>query len=150
MVYSQSFEVDEMKRKAKITAKVTAKGVFKGKPVVVEVVRQNGGLDENGDLHNGTIKILKDGIDYNSDDAEIESKENALYLHALRNRVVKRCLKQMRATHVYNPMPHTIEAYWLAFNYGDGFDEVPEITVEGEIDTLGSPFSDEDTSNIVF
>lgn len=144
----------------KITAKVTARGLHNGDPIVIEVVEYSGGEDENGDRKHGKLTFVKDGFRFdglryedNEDmmDAELdEAKYEAFqYLRKIQRYTIKRYLNQ-RGHHVYNPSPNTIEAYWLAFNYGDGFDEVPEIEVEGKIDTFGSPFSDEDTSHVAF
>ena len=144
----------------KQTAKVTARGLYKGKPIVVDVIEYDGGEDENGDRKHGKLAFIKNGIKfeglkYKDNDAILEADpdeakyETFQHLRKIQRCVIKRNLK-LRGHHVYNPLPNTIEAYWLAFNYGDGFDEVPEIEVEGEIDTFGSPFSDEDTSHIYF
>ena len=140
----------------KQTAKIIARGLHDGEPTVIEVIEYNGGFNKHGDRKHGNLIFFKDGVNFKQlryeEDREMSDEEwkSFDYLHDLRACVRERHLKLMKATHVYNPLPNTIEAYWLAFNHGDGFDEVPEIEVEGKIDTLGSPFSDEDTSHIYF
>ena len=130
----------------KQTAKVTARGLYKGQPTIVEVIEYDGGKDENGDWTKyGTLKVFKDGFDFDLATDIIQYN----YLSELKRAISERHSRQY-GHHVYNPCTNTIEAYWLAFNHGDGFDEVPEIEVEGEIYTRGSPFSNEDTSGIVF
>lgn len=139
----------------KQTAKVTAKGMWREKPIIMEVRRYGDGLDENDDWQTGTLEIVKDGKKFTLRDAwrasrhDEENDEDLSYV----GRLVK-CVRERyeKARHGYGYKANfkSIEAYWLAFNYGDGFDEVPEIEVEGKIDTFGSPFSDEDTSHVVF
>ena len=128
------------------TAKVTAKGEYNGRAIILEVIEYDGGLDEEGDRIDGKCILLKNGkkLDYSADDLESSN-----YLFELESTIHKRSLKQ-RGAHVYNPPVGSLESYWLAFNHGDGFDKIPSITVEGTIDTFGSPFSDEDTSLILF
>lgn len=129
----------------KQTAKITARGLYKGMPTVIEVIEYDGGEDENGDRKDGKLKVFKDGFDFDSATDIIQYN----YLAEL-NRAISLRRSRQCGHHVYNPYTNTIEAYWLAFNYGDGFDEVPEIEVEGKIDTFGSSFSDEDTSHVAF
>lgn len=145
-----------MKKKEKVTAKVTAKGLHEGKETVFSVIEYNGGIDKNGEREHEKLEFIKDGVNcrdflYSENEDLIESALEAFgFFTEIEHCIVKRYLRQMNASHVYNPKLRTIEAYWLAFNYGDGFDKVPEITVKGKIDTVGSPFSDEDTSHVVF
>ena len=64
--------------------------------------------------------------------------------------VARNRYEEARHDYCYNSHFNSIEAYWLAVNCGDGFDDVPEIEVDGDISTFGSPFSDEDTSGVIF
>ena len=138
----------------KQTAKVTARGKYNGKPTVVEIVEYNGGLDDNEERKHGNLIFRVDNIEFDglhciNDDVGAEVRRAIMRrLAVLEKSVIKRYLRS--PSHVYRPRGGTIEAYWLAFHYGDCFDEVPEISVEGKIDTFGSPFSNEDTSHVMF
>ena len=136
------------------TAKVTATGSFGGEPNVVEVIRYE---NEPGEGEPYLLEVIKNGIvldgpNYKPTESSIE---DFWYLYTLRERIKEVYLEQGGSPHFYdpehyfystkyeveyNPKPNTIEAYWFAFNFGDGFDEVPDIEVEGEIDTEGSLF----------
>ena len=139
----------------RMTAKVSAKGTWRGKPIVVEVQQYYSGLNKNDDRQTGIIEIIKDGKKFTLRDAwrasrhDEESDEDISYAGKL-VKCVRDRYEKARKNYGYKADFRSIEAYWLAFNYGDGFDEVPEIEVEGKIDTFGSPFSDEDTSNVCF
>ena len=111
-------------------AKVTAQGLRKGNPVVITCVKKG-----------EKVSLLRDGRklkDTDDDFRELLSYTQAQFHQA-----------ELSAPHSYNPEPDTIEAYWLAF-HETFFDKPPEIKIEGTLDTFGSPYSDEDTDDIVF
>lgn len=109
--------------------KVTAKGKVNGRDITLTCTK-------SGD----TVKLYKDGKELKDTD-EIKM---ALYDYTLR-----RNADYEKAPCAYNPQEGTIEAYWLAF-HETFFDEPPKIEVEGDLDTFGAPYSDEDTSQVVF
>ena len=108
-------------------AKVTATGLFKGRHITVSCVEEN----------DGKIHVYANG----KEDFEVQLVMD-LYIRYREERY--------SGTHAYSAPHNTIEAYWLTMHEGL-FDKGPEnIIVEGEIDTFGSPYSDEDTSDAVF
>lgn len=52
-----------------MTAKLTAKGTWREKPIIMEIRRYGGGLDENDDWQTGTLEIVKDGKKFTLRDA---------------------------------------------------------------------------------
>lgn len=140
---------------------VTARGLYGGEVIVVKVRRYGGGFDENDDWQDGEITFARDGgaeITFQDalsathrDDQSNASigGEDLVYFDRLVMAARER-YEKARHAYCYNPRFNSIEAYWLAFNCGDGFDDVPEIEVDGDIGTFGSPFSDEDMSGVIF
>lgn len=107
-------------------ARVTATGLYKGKQITVSCV------EENGD-----ILVYKNGM-------EDEHIKTLLDMHANWREI------ECEGLHVYSPVSGTIEAYWVAL-YEGLFDKPPKtVEIEGEIDTAGSPYTDEDDSDVVY
>ena len=124
----------------RINAKVTARGFRKGKPTTIICIEYGGGGEEEG-----VVKVFKDGIEMDAHSKFMVLLDDYMFTRAIET-----------PSHCYNPSEGTIEAYWLslqenqlAFNE-KYFDEPPDIEVEGELDTFGSPYSNEDTSGVVF
>lgn len=117
---------------AKVTAKVTAKGKRAGKLVVIECIEYCGSDDNR--RH---VVVLKDG------------KEDDYTTLLFDGYVSQSYARRAKRECCYNPARNSIEAYWLIM-HEVYFDAVPEITVEGKIFTFGSPYSNEDTSGVVF
>lgn len=147
-----------------VTAKVTARGTYQGKPLTVEVLRYGDGFayaeEFTGIDYTKRLTIVVNGKEFivqcellavrQGEDIHTTFKDKDYqYVGTLMGVIYDRYEKS-RKGYGYRASSDSIEAYWLAFNYGDGFDDVPEITVEGEIYTRGAPFSDEDTSGVVF
>lgn len=109
--------------------KVTAKGKVGDRNITLTCTK-------SGDA----VKLYKDGKELKDTD-EIKM---ALYHYTLCRNVYYE-----KAPYAYNPQEGTIEAYWIAF-HETFFDEPPKIEVEGDLDTFGAPYSDEDTSQVVF
>ena len=109
--------------------KVTAEGKADGRAITLTCAK-------NGD----TVTLYKDGEELK----ETDKIKMELYEYTLR-----RNADYEKVPCVYNPQEGTIEAYWLAF-HETFFDEPPKIEVEGDLDTFGAPYSDEDTSRVVF
>ena len=108
-------------------AKFTAKGYVHGKFTVITCAKES-----------DTIAVFQDGKRLNGyDNLSFE-----LYSRALLNYIDSEPCS-------YVPAPDTLEAYWLVL-LDEYFDEPPEIIVEGELDTFGSPYSDEDIGDAVF
>lgn len=113
----------------KIISKVTAKGLRDGIETILQCVKYND--DEN-------LKFLKDGYE--------DIFTQMLFIEHIGKKYLDNTEK---GNHLWLPDENSIEAYWAAF-HETYFDELPEIVVEGELDTFGSPYSDEDTSDVVF
>ena len=105
--------------------KVTAEGMHSGKKVILECI-------EDGD-----ITFLKDG------EEDIATK--MLFIE----HIAKQRVKNRNAPCVWLPQENSAEAYWAAF-HEIYFDEIPKIKVEGELDTFGSAYSEEDIDGVVF
>ena len=111
-------------------AKVTARGMRKGNLVIITCIQEG-----------GKVTLFRDGLELK--DTDNDFRELLSYTQAQFHRA------ELSAPHSYNPEPGTIEAYWLAL-HETYFDELPEIEIEGEVDTFGSPYSNEDTGDAVF
>lgn len=110
--------------------KVIAEGVVKGKATVITCIDKD-----------RAVTLFQDGKELN----DFDSTKFELYSYS-----AWRYAKASAETpHSYNPEEGTIEAYWLAL-HETYFDKPPKIKIEGTLDTFGSPYSDEDTSDVVF
>ena len=116
---------------SEVTARITARGLHKGKPVVIECIEYDG-----NDEDKRHVTILKNG------------EEDLLTEISLKQRIMKNRIASVGHPQSYNPPFNSAAAYWLALE--DYFDAPPEILIEGEVGTFGSSYSDEDTSNVRF
>ena len=113
---------------ANITAKLTAKGKHAGKAVVIECV-------ETRDNDKIRVRVLKNG---ESDvDAEIILHQKIL------------SLSNQKSGGLPDFNLNALCAYWVAL-HETYFDEVPDIKVTGEFNSLGLPYGDENINGVVF
>lgn len=117
----------------RINAKVAARGLHDGKKVEIVCIEEGGGGEEEG-----VVRFFYNGNELN----ERDDVYREIYNYS-------RMKYRKSPSHCYKAKEGTIEAYWLAF-HEIFFDEAPEIEIEGDVNTFGSPFSDEDTSHVVF
>ena len=99
---------------SKITAKLIAKGLRKGAPVIVECIEYDGEDDDKR-----RVKVMKNG------------KEDFLTNLLFKYHVGCRYADGTKAPCCYNPAENTAAAYWLVL--GEYFDEPPQITTEGDV-----------------
>ena len=118
-----------------VTAKATAKGLHKGEKVVIECIEYGELGEENEkDLR---VKVLKNG----------KEDEETSFLFDMY--VSFSYTRRAKLPHCYNPQKNSAEAYWLVM-HEEYFDEPPEITIEGNVNTFGSPYTDEDLTGVYF
>ncbi len=112
-----------------ITAKITAKGLYKGEPVVIKCIEYDG--DDDDKRH---VKLLKNGIEDN-------------HTTLLFNEYVWISYSEgAKLPHAYNPIFNSSAAYWLVMK--KYFDEPPEITTEGDVAPV--EYSEEELKYIRF
>ena len=106
--------------------KVTAMGLHNGVYTILQCVKNE-----------DSLKFLKNGI------KDIPTHE------IFKQHIQKKYDLKKDYSWLWLPPIDSAEAYWAAF-HEIYFDELPEIEVEGKLDTFGSPYSNEDTSGVVF
>lgn len=115
---------------AKTISKLTARGKRQGVATVVECI-------EYEDAGETKVKILKDGKP--DDDLSLE----------LESYVFDLSIASSGAAWLPNYSLFTISGYWVAL-HEIYFDEPPTIEIAGKFKPLGLPYSNDDTTGIVF
>lgn len=111
-----------------VTAKLTARGKHNGKNVVVECVETRNGDEVR-------VTVLKNGkADFNA--------ETAFHLCILR-------MARMDGAGLPEFRLNALFGYWIAL-HEVYFDAPPEIKITGDFEPFGLPYSDADTSGVVF
>ena len=99
---------------SEVTARITARGLHKGEPVIIECIEYDGGNDDK--QH---VLILKNG------------EEDIWTSFLFRGYVGIRYANRTKSPCCYNPPFNSVAAYWLALE--DYFDEPPEIITQGNV-----------------
>lgn len=124
-----------------ITAKITARGLHEGVPTTIVFIEEDG-----TELENGKITFYKNGVKLKGHKLDLTDLPYA------DPDILKMCLHLDLLEHYpcdYDPPTGSIEGYWLALNIMY-FDDKPEIEIEGDVNTRGSRYGDDDITNAIF